>query len=138
MADSKSVLAMDVGEARIGVALASLASRLPQPLTTLLWEEGFFDRLRQIIETEAVVALVVGLPRSLGGEDTSQTRAVKDFVEQLKQHFTLPVQFQDEAVTSRRAQEELEARNKPYKKSDIDALAATYILEDWLTENKDI
>ncbi len=43
--------------------------------------------------------------------------------------------MQDEAVTSKHAEAELESRGKPYERGDIDALAATYILQDWLAEN---
>ena len=63
---------------------------------------------------------------------------IAEFTKQLKQSFNLPVYFQDEAVTSKQAEAELQARGKHYEKSDIDALAATYILEDWLGEHKEI
>jgi RNase H-fold protein (predicted Holliday junction resolvase) len=42
--------------------------------------------------------------------------------------------MQDEAATSRQAESELQARGKPYSKEDIDALSATYILEDFISE----
>jgi RNase H-fold protein (predicted Holliday junction resolvase) len=45
--------------------------------------------------------------------------------------------MQDEAVTSKRAEAELEARGKPYQRGDIDALAATYILEDFLAGHRE-
>jgi RNase H-fold protein (predicted Holliday junction resolvase) len=53
----------------------------------------------------------------------------------LGQKLPLPISWQDEAVTSVRAEEELRARGKPYVREDIDALAATYILEDYLHEH---
>jgi RNase H-fold protein (predicted Holliday junction resolvase) len=46
------------------------------------------------------------------------------------------VVFQDEALTSRKAESELNKRGKPYAKGDVDALAATYILEDYLTQQE--
>jgi putative Holliday junction resolvase len=139
MADSsKSVLALDVGGRRVGVALATLVARLPRPLTTLAWDEDFFKELEKIIIDKEVGTLVVGWPRGLQGQETAQTDIVRDFVQQLKEHFDLPIHQQDEAVTSRQAEAELEARGKNYEKSDIDALAATYILEDWLTENREV
>ena len=67
-------------------------------------------------------------------QETDQTRTVRDFVRQLQEHTELPVYFQDEAVTSEKAEAELKARKKPYAKGDIDALAATYILVDFLQE----
>jgi putative holliday junction resolvase len=130
----ESVLGLDVGGKRIGVAVASLAARLPQPLTTLPAEDPF-AALKEIIERENAIRLVVGLPRGLEGQSTDQTAAVQDFVKQLGAKIDLPVDLQDEALTSQKAAAELESRRRPYEKSDIDALAATYILEDWLAEN---
>lgn len=129
----KAVLALDVGDSRIGVAVASLEARLPRPLTTLERENGnLFDELSGLVAQENVQCLVVGLPRGLDGQTTEQTMAAEAFVQELKQHLPLPVDMQDEAVTSKQAEAELEARGKPYRREDIDALAATYILEDWL------
>ena len=129
-----SVLGLDVGARRIGVAVASLAARLPRPLTTLEFNDQFFTALNEIIKTEDADALIVGLPRNLEGQSTAQTGAVEAFVTQLREHSDLPVHMQDEALTSHKAETELEARGKPYQRSDIDALAATYILQDWLAE----
>lgn len=135
VATSSSVLALDVGNRRVGIALASTAARLASPLVTLEQGDKFFDELAKIIERESVSDLVVGLPRGLQGQATEQTVLTAEFTKQLKEHFELPVHFQDEAVTSRQAETELQSRGKPYQKSDIDALAATYILEDWLREH---
>ncbi|HYH36322.1 MAG TPA: Holliday junction resolvase RuvX [Candidatus Saccharimonadales bacterium] len=129
-----SVLGLDVGSKRIGIAVASLAARLPRPLTTLEFNGDFFAALDAIIKTEDVGTLVIGLPRNLEGSSTAQTEAVETFIERLQEHSGLPVHRQDEALTSRKAEAELEARGKPYKRGDIDALAATYILQDWLAE----
>jgi putative Holliday junction resolvase len=134
----RSVLALDVGEQRVGVAVASLAACLPRPLATLKQDENFFTALKGIIKTENVEALAVGFPRGLGGQHTAQTRAVEAFTDELRKNCSLPVHFQDEAVTSKQAEAELEARGKPYARGDIDALAATYILEDFLAEHREL
>lgn len=132
----KAVLALDVGSKRVGVAIASLPARLPRPLITLQRDDTLFPALQNIAEVEGVVGLVVGYPRGQSGQTTAQTEYVESFTQELKEHFALPVQFQDESLTSRKAEEELEARGQPYAKGDIDALAATYILEDWLNEHQ--
>ena len=125
------ILALDVGSKRIGVAIASSTVRIARPLTTLDAEADVNMQLEQLIAAEAVEALVVGLPRGLNGQETAQTISVRQFVNAL-QHFGLPVHFQDEALTSQKAKAELEARGKPYAKRDIDSLAATFILDDFL------
>ena len=131
-----SILALDVGPKRIGVAVASLVARLPRPLVTLQADDAdFFTGLQSIIETEGATALVVGYPRGLDGQHTAQTTAIETFTAQLKQRIALPVHFQDEALSSQRAETELETRGKVYTKGDIDALAASFILDDWLKDN---
>lgn len=131
----KSIIALDVGAKRVGVAVASLIARLPRPLTTLDRDRDFFAELEKLITEEDAGALVVGFPRGMQGQSTAQTAATEDFVVDLKQHVSLPIVFQDEALTSNKAEAELEARGRNYSKADIDALAATYILEDFLSEH---
>jgi putative Holliday junction resolvase len=126
-----NLLALDVGGARIGVAVASSIARIAHPLTTLNYSETVVDQLAQIIKDEGIGILVVGLPRNLSGDATGQTAAVQEFSKQLET-LGMPINFQDEAVTSAKAEAELQARGKPYAKGDIDALAATYILDDFL------
>lgn len=129
-----SILALDVGNKRVGLAVASLEARLPRPLTTLNRGIDFFDSLRKIIEEEHIGTIVIGLPRGLDGQSTNQTRATKDFVDQLHQQIDLPTHYQDEALTSKHAATELEARSSQHNRADIDALAAVYILDDFLSE----
>src|SRR4051812_25118300 len=98
-----SVLALDVGEKRVGLAITSLVARLPRPLVTLERNESFFDALTEVIKAENVSALVLGWPRGLRGQRTAQTNYIEVFADQLRKHLDLPVHFQDEAVTSLRA-----------------------------------
>jgi putative Holliday junction resolvase len=133
-----SVLALDVGMKRIGVAVSDLRSRLPHPLTTVLAGEDTAEQLQRLVTEQGAVGLVIGLPRGLDGQETAQTRAVREFAEQLKPAVQLPYYWQDEAVTSRQAEEELKSRGKPYQKGDIDALSATYILEDFLRDHPEL
>lgn len=127
-----SILGLDVGEARVGVALANSVARLAGPYVTLANTDSIFEQIHDIIKKEAVELVVVGLPRNLSGEDTDQTRYCRSFGEQLTS-FTQVV-FQDEALTSAQAEAELKARGKAYVKGDVDSLAATYILEDYLND----
>lgn len=131
----KSLLALDVGSVRVGVAIASLVAKLPRPHITLQNDETLFPMLQTIVEVEAVGAIIVGFPRGMQGQHTKQTEAIEQFVSELKKHVALPIYLQDEALTSRHAEAELRAKGKAYDKGDIDALAATYILEDFLGEH---
>lgn len=130
---NKNILAFDVGDSRIGVAAASHIARLARPLGVLNNNETVWEQIAQLIKTENAGVLVVGLPRSLQGKDTEQTRIVRSFASKLKQNTGFDVILQDEALTSRQAEAELHSRGKPFAKGDVDALAATYILEDYLS-----
>ena len=128
------ILGLDVGEKRIGVAIASTIARLPSPLVTLANDGNFLESLKKLITRERVGALVIGFPRGLDGQTTQQTAAVESFIGQLKKQIDLPIYTQDEALTSQKAETELHARGN-FNKADVDALAAAFILEDFLTEN---
>jgi putative Holliday junction resolvase len=130
-----SIVALDVGERRIGVAVAVQATRLAKPLTTIQNDLTVFARLSELCSEHHAAALVIGLPRGLDGQHTAQTGAIEHFVLELRQHLDLPIYWQDEALTSRQAEDELRDRGKPYAKGDIDALAACYILEDFLKDH---
>lgn len=129
---NKSILGLDVGGKRVGVALASLDARLPRPLVTLERGDDFIGALQDIVRSEAAGALVVGLPRGLDGQHTAQTAEVEALAGELGRRLEIPIYMQDEALTTKHAETELEARGKPYVRGDVDALAATYILQDWL------
>lgn len=134
---ASSVIALDVGERRIGVAVAGVPALLARPLITLANNGQLLHDLIALLQEQHTLAVVVGLPRGLDGQETAQTRAAEAFGHELMQHISIPLYWQDEAVTSRQAEEELEKRGKPYSKGDIDALAATYILEDFIRDHKD-
>lgn len=138
LSSNNSILSLDVGGSRIGVAAANVVARIARPLTTLTNDDDFVTQLQQRIDQESAAVLVVGLPRGLDGQHTEQTRIVESFVAQLKNHIALPVYWQDEAVTSRKAEAELKQRGGSYSKGDIDALAATYILEDFLRDHPEV
>ncbi len=129
---SSSILALDLGEKRIGVARASHAARLAEPLTTLQNDSGLTTKLQMLIEKHSVDTLVIGLPRGLQGQTTAQTTTIRHMAEQLAKSLRLKVHWQDETLTSRQAEEELKARGVRYNKGTVDALAACLILEDFL------
>lgn len=138
LSSNSSILALDIGGRRIGVAVANSIARIAHPTATLENNDAFIGNLRKYIAEHNAAILVVGLPRGLDGQHTAQTATVEGFIEMIKEHIDLPVYWQDEAVTSQKAEAELEKRRSSYRKSDIDALAATYILEDFLHDHPEV
>jgi putative Holliday junction resolvase len=120
-------LGLDVGGARIGVARGNTAARLAQPLATL--EAGQAEaRLKDLIKENSAAGIVVGLPRGLDGNETAQTKSVRDWVRSIQTEISLPIYWQDEALTSHHAE------NSKLKEHQAgpDAVAAAIILQDFL------
>lgn len=130
------ILALDIGEKRIGVATADINAPFPAPLTTLEASPTLASDFAAIVKKQDVRAVVIGLPRNQQGERTKQTDRVEHIAKLLKIPETVAVHWQDESLTSVKAEAELEKRKKPYKKADVDALAATYILSDYITAHR--
>lgn len=131
MVRSRTILALDVGEKRIGVALADTTVCIAIAYDTIEVDGNELQRIAEIVELEAVTTIVVGYPRNQGGETTEQTRYSELFAKNLEV-LDVEIKFQDESLTSVKAEELLKARKKPYEKGDIDALAASLTLQDYL------
>jgi putative Holliday junction resolvase len=157
------VLALDVGEARIGVAVSDASGLLASPYTTLhvtRSEEQLWRMLQQLVaETEAEL-LVIGLPISLDGQLHAQARRVQSFAERLRPHLSVPFTFWDERLSTveaqrllieqrqdepgmrqRRPQRKRGQQGRPGKRRgkgghEIDALAAAVILQDYLDQQR--
>ena len=128
---AKQLLALDVGERRIGVALADSAIRIAVAYETINVDGDELKRIAELVIDERIDTVVVGYPRNQSGEATKQTEYVEKFAEQLVD-IAPKIVFQDESLTSVRAEELLKRQKRPYEKGDIDALAASLILQDYL------
>lgn len=128
---SKQILALDIGERRIGVARGDTMIKIAVPLTTVLVDGTELDQIRKLLDDECAHTLVVGYPRNQSGDATAQTAYVESVAEQLRSD-TIELVYQDESLTSVIAEQRLAARGKPYQKADIDAEAAAIILQDYL------
>lgn len=126
-------MCLDVGEKRIGVALADTGVRIAVPFDTVEVDGGELQAIAEIAIKEAVDTIVVGYPRNQKGEPTAQTKYVEHFAEQLSD-FDAVVVFQDESLTSVLAEDRLKSYGRPYSKGDIDAQAAAIILQDYVEQ----
>jgi putative holliday junction resolvase len=133
--NNKAVIALDVGTIRVGVAWADGTLRMPFPLVTLPNDSTVFQKINALYHDQFASQVVVGLPRNQQGEETAQSAYAREFAKKLEK-YNLPIAFQDESLTSVLAERELKERGKPYTKEDIDSLAATFILQDFLEEHK--
>jgi putative holliday junction resolvase len=143
-----SILAVDYGRARIGVAIADTDSQLARPLLTLERVNRNEDmrRLRQLAREYDVRQIVVGLPLRLDGTRGEMAEEATRFAARLRKQLGLPVDMLDERLTSWEAERLLEEQsgrvlhdaktrakggNKPVRVS-VDAVAAAVILKEYL------
>ena len=128
------VLALDYGSARCGVAISDPTGVLATPLAPVLKPTSKlgFRALLRLIDELAVEHVVVGLPLSLGGGDSQQTREVRDFAGLLGRQLArrtpaVAVDLWDERFTTRLAQ-----RDAAGARSSEDSRAAAHLLSSWL------
>ena len=131
---SRTLVSLDVGEKRIGVAVADDSVRIAVPFTTIEVDGNELTAIAELVIKQAADTIVVGYPRNQQGEATAQTNYVEKFAEQLVD-MGPEIVFQDESLTSVIAEQRLVAQKKPYTKGDIDANAASIILQDYLEAN---
>lgn len=131
-----SVLGLDLGEKRIGVAIAEPPAYVAVPLTTLdatPWR-GFIEKLSAIAAERGVKTLVAGLPLRGDGHEGEAARMVRGMAERMVVRLKLPLVFQDERYSSSEAERVLIATGKrsSQRKAKRDVLAAVFILEGYL------
>lgn len=134
MTKSTTIVCLDVGEKRIGVAVGDSDIRIAVPFETIEVSGNEVQEIAEIIIKENADVLVIGYPRNQAGETTKQTKVVEDFASKLT-NVVPKIVFQDESLTSVIAEQQLKAYNRPYSKADIDAQAATIILQDYMEAN---
>ena len=129
------VLALDVGERRIGVAVSDPLGLTAQGVETIMsagWSRDI-ERIAELLSQYQTDRLLVGLPRSLNGEIGPQAEKILEFSKLLSAR-GWQVRFQDERLTTSLAQRALIEGDMSRKKRKqvVDKLAATYILQSFL------
>lgn len=124
------VLALDYGKARCGCALSDPTGTIATPIEVIENPTGKrgMAALSALVAEREVQRVVVGLPLSLRGEETEQTRETRMFAERLARRLgqQTPVEMYDERLTTRLAQRMQTAS------SSEDSRAAAHLLESWL------
>ncbi len=130
------LIALDVGTKRIGVAKADSTVRIAVPYAAVEVDGTEFQKIASLARAWDIKSFVLGMPRNAQGEETEQSRYVRQFAERLKKSIPeAKICFQDESLTSVEAEKRLKGRKKGYKKGDIDSEAATIILQDFLEQH---
>lgn len=126
-----NILGLDVGEKRIGVARVNIIAQLPEPLEVLKNDDSFTENISKLINQHDIQLLVVGLPRSLNGNETAQTNTVRLFVANKLKNYA--IQWQDETLSSVVAETKMREYGLTGQPEMLDAVAACIILEDYIS-----
>jgi putative Holliday junction resolvase len=136
---SGTLFGFDFGEKRLGVAVGETETRLAHPLAAIAEEAtgARFAAIERLVAEWHPAAFVVGLPCHADGGKHEVARLAGKFARRLNARFGLPVAFVDETLTSSEAELRLrEAGGRSKGKGDLDAHAATLILQSYLDDMK--
>lgn len=135
------VMALDMGERRIGVALSDTTRVLATPLTTVRTSSraAALKQIAALVVQHEAMVLVVGLPLTLNGEIGPQAQIVQAFVEELRQVVDVPIHLIDERLTSVAAERMMIdlGMKAEQRKARIDEVAASIILQDFLEAQRE-
>ncbi len=136
MTERARLLALDVGDKRIGVAVSDVTGMLVTPVETIHRKNSKTDieRVSKIAAEHEVAALVIGLPKNMDGTEGEQAAKVRSFAKKITRETGLNVLFEDERLSSFTAIERLVERGiQTGKNRDlIDMEAAVVILQSFL------
>ena len=135
-----SVLGLDIGSKRIGVAGCDRTGLIATGLTTIDNKSFAYviEQLGQIVRQREATLLVVGLPYTMDGTLGPQARRVQKITKRLAKVLDLPVTYVDERLTAVEAEQQLQAERQPITKNKglIDRRAAAIILQQWLDRSR--
>ena len=130
------ILGIDPGSVRLGLALSDPSGTIAQPLSVIIRrsEKEDLKALMQLIESEGVEEIVVGLPRLLDGRLDSAARAAQDFGDELARATGKRVEYWDERLTTVAAERYLieQGKRRAQRRMDVDRMAATLMLQGYL------
>jgi len=129
-------LAIDYGTEHTGLAICDSAETIASPLTVIQGQKELLKRIVEVVGSENVEAIVLGLPLNMDDSQGFQAKLVLQFAEQLKEHLRIPIHFQDERLSSFTAEGRLAPAEltRGKRKKRLDAIAAAAILEAFLEQ----
>jgi len=133
-----SILAIDYGKKRIGLAVSS--TFIATPLESILADkpETVFAKISEIIKEYSVGKIVVGLPLNMNDTESDMTKEARSFADVIEKKFQIKVDFADERLTSRDAESKLALSEKNWRKrkKKIDSASACLILQNYLDRSR--
>ena len=131
----KNILSLDVGDARVGVAIGYDETKNTFPMQAIKRSEANL-KIKNIINEKQISLLVIGLPLDEDNNETSTSKQIRSFANKLSQENQIEVVFVDEYYSSQEAIERLNLKGKDQKTRNsgiVDSVSAAIILERYFT-----
>jgi putative Holliday junction resolvase len=130
------ILALDVGERRIGLAISDPLGTIAQPLMTIANNDTSLESIARIVHEKEIGEIVVGLPVNMNGTPGPRVREVQEFARRMKEQIDIAVVFIDERLTTVEAEKLMISADvrRQKRRQTIDSIAAAIILEKRLRE----
>ena len=137
----KRAIAFDIGNKRIGVAISDPFNEYAMPCETYNRTRNIdvdAAALAKIAKERGVGVIVCGMPFNFDGSEGIQTAKTREFIEYLREKTDLPIELEDERFTTMQARETqiMGGIKCADRKKTIDSIAASYILESYLSRQK--
>ncbi|HGD1815843.1 TPA: Holliday junction resolvase RuvX [Streptococcus agalactiae] len=133
------IMGLDVGSKTVGVAISDPLGFTAQGLEIIKIDEESgnfgFDRLAELVKEYKVDKFVVGLPKNMNNTSSPRVEASQAYGDKITELFNLPVEYQDERLTTVQAERMLVEQadiSRGKRKKVIDKLAAQLILQNYL------
>lgn len=134
-------LALDIGEVRVGIAASDATGTVASPVKVLPAQEVLSGArtFRRILEDYEPDVLVCGRPKTMAGEDGPQARRLMDQARQIAERWDLPLEFEDERLSSAEAKRILreEGLSERSMRGKVDMVAASLFLQTWLDAHRE-
>lgn len=135
------VLALDIGETRVGVAVCDPGERVASPVCVLSASEVLAGAksFKRVLEDWEPELLLCGLPYTMAGEEGPQAARIRAAAIQIGQACDLPLEFADERLSSQEAKRSLREKGLDERamRGKIDMIAASLFLQAWLDARRE-
>lgn len=136
-------LGLDLGTRTLGVAISDTTKTIATAYGTIHFEEDDYEeaisKLSTIMEKEPIEKIILGLPKNMNGTVGPRALVTLEFQKMLEKAFDLPVEMQDERLSTKEASGYMIKADisRKKRKQKIDSLAANIILQTYLDKRKD-
>ena len=136
-------LGLDLGTRTLGVSISDMTKTIATTYGTVHFEDENYDqaisKLSTIVEKEPIEKIVLGLPKNMNGSVGPRALVTLEFKKKLEETFKIPVDVQDERLSTKEASGYMikADMSRKKRKQKIDALAANIILQTYLDKRKD-